>query len=166
MNKIKLLTVTGLFIIATSLLTPTAVNASLFGSGTKCEAANLNQALAGIGWSQAGVRNNATTPFFVVCPMDWDYFSPTTNLAHVLATFPGNTGAVDCIARAQLLSGAYTSASFTVNAGNGGIGADRGVDAKSIDFSGALNGTVVCALDPGEGIEAVWPGFDPCATCH
>ena len=128
MKKFKLLTVAGSLVIVSSLLAPTMVNAGIVSSGMNCEAANLNQALQGIGWSQAGVKNNSTSPFFVVCPMDWVSNFGTITIASVMATFPGS-GTVECTARAERWqTGAYTSVSFTISSGQNTGNPNRGLN--------------------------------------
>jgi len=151
MNKIKLLTVASSLAIASSLLAPTVANAVIVSSGSNCEAANLNQALQGIGWSQGGVKNNSTAAFFVVCPLDWDSTNPTPGAAVVSASFPGS-GTIDCTARSQnLTDGSYVSGAFTVSSGDNTGNPVSGINAGSLTFTG-VNNTVVCALDPGEGV--------------
>ena len=152
MKKIKLLTVTGSLVMASSLLAPSVANADIFQSGSNCEAANLNQALAGIGWSQGGVKNNSTTPFFVVCSIDWDA-TAVNSTAFAAASFPGS-GTVECTVREQdIADGSFASTSLTVNSGQNTGNPASGFNSVVAPFgAGGLNVTVVCALDPGEGI--------------
>lgn len=156
MNKIKLLTIAGSLVMASSLLVPTVADAGSRTSGTTCMAANLTQALKGIGWSQAGVVNNATSSFFVVCPMLWG--SNTQTAFRMGASFPGS-GTVECTVRLQHhTTGSYTGATFTVSSGQNTGNPNNGINGVSqLDFTNVRNGTVVCALDPGEGIEWVFP---------
>jgi hypothetical protein len=155
-NKIKLLTVAALCVVGTSQLLQPVANAIVLAGGTNCRAANLTQALAGMGWSQRGVQNNAASPFFVVCPTDQDSFLRNPD-ANVLATFPGATGTVECTVRTQHTDGgAFTSVALNVDAGVGGVGANRGFGSVARTTTGSVNNTVVCALDPGEGIEAAY----------
>ena len=156
MNKIKLLTVAALSVVGTSQMVLPEANAEVIAGGTNCRAANLTQALAGMGWSQRGVQNNATSAFFVVCPTDQDSFLPNAN-ANVLATFPGASGTVECTVRTQAsVDGSFTSVALNVDAGAGGAGANRGFANVARSTAGSVNNTVVCALDPGEGIEAAY----------
>jgi len=159
MKKMKLIAVAGSLVMASSLLATPVVNASEYISGTNCMAANLNQALQGIGWSQGGVKNNSTSPFFVVCPVDLDTLGLTTVNAITGATFPGS-GTVECTARSQnLIDNSYNSASFTVTAGQLTGNPNSGYNFTPIDFSGSrVNNTIVCALDPGEGI--AWVAYE------
>ena len=160
MNKTKLLLAVGLFVISTSVLTPTVANAGSRASGTTCMPANLTQALKGIGWSQAGVVNNATSSFFVVCPLMWGINIPIG--LHMGASFPGS-GTVDCTVRVQdKTNGSYTGTTFTVSSGQTTGNPDNGigsVELPDIVVNGMsnYNATVVCALDPGEGIEWLFP---------
>jgi hypothetical protein len=154
-NNIKQLTA-ALCVVATSQLVLPVANAYFVYSGTNCRAANLTQALAGMGWSQRGVQNNATSPFFVVCPADVDTFDPSIS-ASVLATFPGASGTVECTARAQsAIDGTFTSVALNVDSGVGAVGTNRGFANVAILSTGSANNTIVCALDPGEGIEAAF----------
>ena len=66
MRKMTLTFAAGLFVVMGFLFTPTTTRAVIFTTASTCEAANLGQALQGIGWSQFGVRNNASTSFFRV----------------------------------------------------------------------------------------------------
>jgi len=157
-NKIKLLTVAALSVVGTSQMVLPEANAEVIAGGTNCRAANLTQALAGMGWSQRGVQNNATSPFFVVCPTDLDEFGTPSSSANVLATFPGATGTVECTARAQAMAdGSFISVALNVDSGVGSVGANRGFANAALAYSDTTtNSTIVCALDPGEGIEAAW----------
>jgi hypothetical protein len=151
MNKIKLLTVTGSLVMASSLLAPSVANAQIYSSGTNCDAANLTQAMQGIGKSQAGVKNNADSSFFVVCPLEL-----VTGISGVVAlgTFPASGGTIECTFRSQFIStGAYTSTTFVITGGlPAGFPTNRGFSGSAVT-GGGLNNTLVCALDPGEGIE-------------
>jgi hypothetical protein len=153
MNKIKRLTVAGSLVMASSLLAPSVANAQIFSSGSSCMAANLTQALAGIGWSQAGVVNNSTTPFFVVCPLEtFELIFPIGVTA--LGTFPAGGGTIECTFRTQdVVTGTYLSTAFTITGGvPAGFPPNRGVGEAPFTLAGPHN-TMVCALDPGEGIE-------------
>ena len=157
MNKIKRLTVAGSIVMASSLLAPSVVNADIFVSGTSCESANLNQALQGIGWSQGGVKNNSMASFFVVCPMDIDTTQTPPSAALAGASFSGSGAVVECTARVQdLTTGGFTSAAFTVSAGENTGNPNTGWSGAALSFTGIVNATVVCALDPGEGISWVF----------
>jgi hypothetical protein len=156
-NKIKLLTVAALCVVGTSQQVLPVANAYLITSGVNCSAANLNQALEGMGWSQRGVQNNAASPFFVVCPADLDEFGASNTAANVVATFPGATGTVECTARAQAMAdGSFISVALNVDSGVGSVGTNRGFANAALTFTDFTTGTIVCALDPGEGIEAAW----------
>ena len=155
MKKTKLLTVAGSLVLASSLLAPTMVNAQIFSSAATCEAANLNQALQGIGWNQRGVTNNATTSFFVVCPMELDLSAPAPTNAVVFASFPGS-GVIECTARSQnTFSGVFTTVSFTVGSGQNTGVAETGANVGVLTING-YNNTIVCALDPGEGVTSIY----------
>ena len=182
MRKMTLTFTVGLFVAIGFLFTPTSTRAVIFPPASTCQATNLGQALQGIGWSQFGVRNNAetsivplrrVTSFLVVCPLIFDHLTlsnPTAQKAHVWATFPGPTpagapkapaqspGIVECTARFQDLFGAFTSHYFEVNAGSPPVvGLYRGANfSATTDLNFTINATVVCALDPGEGIEATY----------
>ena len=159
MKKIKLLTVAGSLIMASSLLAPTLAGASDYLSGMNCEAANLTQALQGLGKSQRGVQNNnPNASFFVVCPIDRNTFSSVATNVFVGATFPGS-GSVECTVRSQnWLSAAFTISSFTVDSANFTGDPNTGYDFIQFSFpNGGTNSTVVCALGPGEGIQ--WIGI-------
>lgn len=155
MKKIKLLSIASSMLIGSSLLinAPVAVASGVM-SATGCESANLNQALQGMGWSQEGVKNNGTSPFFVVCPINWD-FGDTINEVGLRGFFPGSTGEIECTVRAQAFDGSYETAALTViNDGSGRATAWTGAVLTSV--TGAANTTVVCALESGEGINGYW----------
>ena len=155
MKKNKLFTIAASLVLASSLLAPTMANAQVISSGADCMAANLNQALQGIGWSQRGVVNNATSPFFVVCPMEWDAGALNPVNAVVFATFPGS-GVIECTARSQnAISGVFTSVSFTVTSGQNTGVAETGANVAALTFNG-VNNSIVCALDSGEGISSAY----------
>jgi len=164
MKKNKLFTIAGSLVMASTLLAPSISNAE-FGigtSGASCEAANLNQANRGIGWSQDGVTNNSTSSFFVVCPAlsDWNKQGGGEPQSIIVgATFPGS-GTIECTARAQdIFDASYTSISFTVSAGQSSpSNINYGFSDGIISFAASINATVVCALDPGEGIKWTLPG--------
>ena len=156
MKKKQIITAAALCVIGMSQLALPVANAYFIYGGTNCRAANLNQALAGMGWSQRGVQNNASSSFFVVCPADVDTFDPSTS-ASVLATFPGASGTVECTARAQAsVDGTFTSVALNVDSGVGAVGTNRGFANVAILSTDSANNTIVCALDPGEGIEAAY----------
>ena len=151
---VKLLTIAGSFLIASSLSSPQKVEAAVM-SGSLCEAANLNQALQGIGWSQAGVKNNATSSFFVVCGLSWVFGSTFTEGVRVNGAFPNSTGGIiECTVRSNdFITGTFITSSFTIDNTLNGFG--QGVAAFPA-LDSFPNATIVCALDPGEGIDAYW----------
>lgn len=159
MKSIKLLSVVSILLLGSSLSIlkmPVAEAGAL--SGTFCRAANLNQALQGMGWSQRGVQNNSSTSFFVVCGLTGDFDStnvnPITNDIEVVGTFPGSTGQIECTLRTQdLATGTFTSSSFNIAS----TATNRGTaTANTVASSPSPNTTFVCALNPGEGIEGYW----------
>lgn len=124
-------------------------------SGSTCRAANLNQALQGIGTDQSGIKNNATNSFFVVCPLtlentgsDEDY----TN-AQIEVLFPSGGGEMTCVFRFEFVGGSFQSFSMPMMSTNQRHVAIAGPPLPpAVDVSATPNGTVVCPLDPGEGI--------------
>ena len=155
----NLLSIVSILLLGTSLSilkAPVAEAEAL--SGTFCRAANLNQALQGIGWSQAGIRNNASTSYFVVCGLAVEFDStnadPVTNDIVVVGIFPGPTGQIECILRTQdLTSGSFTNSAFTIVSGANNRGTATTITTASLP---SPNANFVCALDPGEGIEGYW----------
>lgn len=133
-------------------------------SGAACEAANLNQALQGLDKDQFGiVNNNATKSFFVVCPVLVDGNRNLLNVT-VSAIFPGS-GQIECVWRSvNYQTGSFVSASMTIISGSALSDSNHGsnsiVDATGFappTISNDHNSSLVCALDPGEGINAFYP---------
>ena len=159
MKTIKLQSIVSILLLGSSLSilkAPVAEAGAL--SGTFCRAANLNQALQGMGWSQRGVKNNSSRSFYVVCGLTGDFDStnvnPVTNEVVVVGIFPGSTGQIECTLRTQdLTTGTFRSSSFTIVS----TPTNRGTATASTTASSpGPNTTIVCALNPGEGIEGYW----------
>lgn len=120
-------------------------------SGSSCNGANLNQALKGLGTNQFGITNNGSQSFFVVCPIDglnfvlYDRFVMT-------ATFPASGGDMTCVLRFQnFTTGSFTA--FMLNISSTGTRASDSRLFGPIDVDADPNTSVVCPLDPGEGVE-------------
>lgn len=170
-HKLTVNTSFNAFVVALCLLFTTPVNAGI-KSGADCNAANLSQALLGIGTSQFGITNNATIPLFIVCSVDFTFTDGLEDVT-VEAAFPAGGGSIPCTFRSGTALGTgFFTISFTINAGvDETANADpssplRGRDsalsenpavAPNFPSDGAgPNNTVVCALDPGEGVTAVF----------
>jgi len=128
----------------------------IFQHGAQCEAANLGQALQGIGWDQFGVVNNSNRSFFVVCPLTRNFGEPIS-FGTIYATFPSSGGSIPCTWRAlDPFDGSQQFMNVTILAGTTSAGVpELGlvlVDTAFDSDSGNVHWSVVCALDPGEGI--------------
>ena len=66
---------------------------------------------------------------------------------------------MECTLRVQdTIAGSYTGTTFTVSSGQNTGNPDNGATTVDpFDFTSGRNATVVCALDPGEGIEWLFP---------
>lgn len=143
---------TVLLVGATFWATPTfAFNAK----GIDCRAANLNQALQGIGTDQFGVRNNSDTDdFFVVCPLHHDGGDHDTIQMQPL--FPSGGGDMGCVLRLQNFStGAFIFVTVNISETEA---RPSFVSETFGPFSAFTNPnvTIVCPLGPDEGIEWLW----------
>lgn len=148
---------------ATGLPGPPVAN-----SGAVCKAANLGQALLGMGSSQLGIVNNASIPLFVVCTVTFVMGKPADIV--VEAIFPGPGNSILCTFRLGVFNDpTFFSSTVTIESGDNGANPDtiptRGFDTINMEHGAgtvtglqrsiSLNQTVVCALDPGEGIVSV-----------
>lgn len=135
-------------------------------SGAACEAANLHQALQGLDKNQFGViNNNATKSFFVVCPVLVDG-NRTLFTVLVSAVFPGRRSEqIECVWRnVDYRTGNFVSAAMTILPATAGSDANHGANDILSATGFAPPGvetrhdsSLVCALDPGEGITAFFP---------
>jgi len=137
-----------------------------FQHGAQCEAANLGQALKGIGWNQVGVVNNSDRSFFVVCPLTRNAGETSPVGGGIYATFPSGGGSIPCTWRAlDPFDGSRQFMNVTVVSGSTSafvptLGA---ADVTLISFDtdpGNRHWSVVCSLDPGEGIRGFVIGYD------
>ena len=87
--------------------------------------------------------------------MDYDLLS-AVSIATVGASFPGS-GTVECTARVQdVVDASFVSTSFTVSSGQNTGNPNTGFEfSPALSFAG-VNVTVVCALEPGEGVSWVF----------
>lgn len=138
-------------------------NAFTLNSGADCQAANLSQALLGVSNSQNGIVNNATIPLFVVCSVDVTSIPgvPVSNLGVIVgAVFPAAGGTIPCTLRGGFVDlPGFLSASFTIAplgiSPQSGVGSTGAGALGDVLDGGGVNLTIVCALDPGEGITFV-----------
>ena len=161
-------------LVSTTLLTSlvaTPAAADIRIPGQMCQPANLTQALNfGLGWSQFGVRNNsATNSFFVVCPVMFDDDTDNVTQWKVEAVFQSAfTGNVVCTVfeidaqNPQFGAGAVESTqNITIANPNAGV-YPREVFTTVVPqapFGNAYSEdtvSIVCALQPGTGIEGIF----------
>lgn len=156
------------FVLSIWLSTAPNVNAITTNSGAVCSAANLTQALLGMTTDQNGIVNNASIPLFVVCTVTTEVTTLPLNGIDIAvqAIFPAAGGSITCIFRSAALGmPGFSSAQVTIDSGvPAGFSPLRGFDsidgengAGTLDgsFAGGSNLTLVCALDPGEGIDSI-----------
>lgn len=155
--------------------TPTA-DANILKSGADCNAANLGQALLGIATNQIGIINNASIPLFIVCSVDVDRDNNFVDV-FIEGIFPAGGGTIPCTFRVNNLGGGgFRSAALIIVSGTfnspaispsilppitpvrgyTSVNADNGDGTvNALDIFNGLSITVVCALDPDEGIGGV-----------
>lgn len=106
--------------LSTWLFTLPTANAEIGKPAANCSAANLSQALLGIGNSQLGIVNNATIPLFVVCSVDVDALPVTDVQIDALIAAPG--GDITCTYRAGIkFASGFATASVTITCGENGV---------------------------------------------
>lgn len=181
--KRKTLSMVSAALLMLGLATAPTVNAIMLTSGAACSAATLGQALLGLTNSQNGVVNNADIPLFVVCSVDLELLTALTVAVGDVGAegvFPAapaasaaTPGAIACTLRNGTFGApGFASAAFTIASGidtitPGVVSPLRGFDTVDTEngagTAGAVllaaapggNNTLVCALDPGEGIAFV-----------
>ena len=138
-------------------LSNTSVHA-VISPGSACNPATLGQALnLGFTTNQFGVSNPGTSSFFVVCPIhrQSDGIFDTVFVGAELTDPTG--GEIDCVVRLAEPDNANLNA-FPLTLTRGTAGYEQTNIAITIESGFDVNGTIVCALEPGETI--IWYALD------